>query len=74
MKVKLLQPWRDKKPGEIVDVNENRATLMLKSGTAQAVETVKKQPVVETADKKPEGETADLPPVEKPKQKSGKNK
>ncbi len=69
MFIELMKPWRNHKKGAIIDVNENRARLLINYGDACPVETPKKEIPVETAEKKPSGEKAELPPVEKPKKK-----
>lgn len=48
MKIKLVQKWRDNPKGKVVDVSENRAGLLIRSGFAVGL-----QPKVETADAAP---------------------
>ncbi len=47
MKVKLVTKWRENRKGVTVDVSENRAGLLIRSGIAIAL------PRVETADAAP---------------------
>jgi len=77
MKVKLTKKWRDNSEGAIVEVSDNRAGLLIRSGIAAEIEKEKpkvdKKPKVETAMAEPAVETAEVTPEITKKTRFGKS-